>query len=322
MIGCKKQPDKEALLKEYELCQNSAQSLETPIWQTSAAIGIGSIGSLILVATAERPLPLIPTIIIGAFVCLGSYMWLFIAKRWWSIQHTNYLRMRHIEEDLKVICQTRYIEYRDILSAPEWKLRPKLLFSVKWKSQEDLEQDTLLSIFQQKFEIEQVLLSDNISIETQEKNKRWQIDDRDQAQIYIIIRERRALKIYKTVEQPDDVKQRLNKNAGLSVDRLGDLKLLGDYQHTGVKEVLEWFPWLNSGAWLAYVLYLLRCKFIRLDQYPSETSLVLLLLVTWLILLVGWYLWPKLKQKRARLATEQPTSHGKKRGHGEQNPEV
>ncbi len=63
------QPDNETLLKEYELCQNAAQSLETPIWQTSAAIGIGSMGTLVMVVTAERPLPLIPTIIIGVFVC-------------------------------------------------------------------------------------------------------------------------------------------------------------------------------------------------------------------------------------------------------------
>ena len=113
----KPQPDAEVLLKEYELCQDSAQSLESTVWQTSAIIGIGSIGSLILVANHppdEQP-PFLVAAFIGALVSLASFIWWRMARRWWSIQHAKYLRMRHIEEDLNIY-QTRYVRYMDDIS--------------------------------------------------------------------------------------------------------------------------------------------------------------------------------------------------------------
>ena len=112
--------DKEFLLKEYELCQNAAQNLESIIWQTSAVIGIGSIGSLILVANQYQQASLSwqAASLIGLLVFLFSCIWLFMARRWWSIQHIKYLRMSHIEEKLRLY-QTRYLNYVDGLQQEE-----------------------------------------------------------------------------------------------------------------------------------------------------------------------------------------------------------
>ena len=108
-------PDKELLLKEYELCQNATQSLETIIWQTSAIIGIGSIGAFILVAnrSEDKSLPWIAICVIGLLVSSASWVWFLMARRWWSIQHANFLRMRHIEERLAIFQRTRYVKYLD-----------------------------------------------------------------------------------------------------------------------------------------------------------------------------------------------------------------
>lgn len=108
------QPDADTLFKEYELCQESAQKLESTIWQTSAALGIGSIGTLSLIANhplEEQP-PFLITLVIGLLISGVGTIWWHMARRWWSIQHAKYLRMRHIEEELNMH-QTRYIKYLD-----------------------------------------------------------------------------------------------------------------------------------------------------------------------------------------------------------------
>src|SRR5262245_46466370 len=77
------------LWREYEICQKAAQTLESIIWQTSGVIGIGSIGTLVLVV--NRPDKDQPSwrvaLIIGLSIFLLSIIWLFMARRWWSIQH-------------------------------------------------------------------------------------------------------------------------------------------------------------------------------------------------------------------------------------------
>ena len=103
--------DKELLLREYELCQNTAQSLEGIIWQTSAVIGIGSIGTFFLV-TKEESLRFVVICIISLLVSSASWVWFLMARRWWSIQHANFLRMRHIENTLKIY-RSHYIAWLD-----------------------------------------------------------------------------------------------------------------------------------------------------------------------------------------------------------------
>lgn len=106
--------DNQILLKEYEWCRNTIQNLESLIWQTSAVIGIGSISTFILIAnhTAQEHPPWQVALIIGTLVSIASCIWLRMAKRWWSIQHACFLRMRHIEKELKLF-QQRYVHFLD-----------------------------------------------------------------------------------------------------------------------------------------------------------------------------------------------------------------
>lgn len=107
----------ELLLREYEICQDASQKLEATIWQTSAIIGIGSIGSFVVVT--NHSLDDQPPFLISLLICIvfivASWIWWHMARRWWSIQHAKYLRMRHIEKELGIY-QARYIEYLDDLS--------------------------------------------------------------------------------------------------------------------------------------------------------------------------------------------------------------
>ena len=99
------------LLKEYELCQASAQRLESTIWQTFAVIGVVSIATL--VAVAKAPPDIVVAVIVGVFVIGTTFVWWFMARRWWSIQHAAFLRMQHIEECIGSLYQQRYVKYLD-----------------------------------------------------------------------------------------------------------------------------------------------------------------------------------------------------------------
>lgn len=107
-------PSRAELLREYEWCQSDARGLESTIWQTGTAIGVGSTGTLILVANhpIQKQPPWQVAAIVAALVILMSILWLGLARRWWSIQHAFYARMRHIEEELGLY-QTRYVMYLD-----------------------------------------------------------------------------------------------------------------------------------------------------------------------------------------------------------------
>jgi len=99
------------LLKEYELCQASAQRLESTIWQTFAAIGVVSIATL--VAVTKAPPDIVVALGVGVFVIVTTFVWWFMARRWWSIQHAAFLRMQHIEECIGSLYQQRYVKYLD-----------------------------------------------------------------------------------------------------------------------------------------------------------------------------------------------------------------
>ena len=102
----------EQILKEYELCQNTATRLEDTIWKTSAAIGLGSLGSFVLVISQKEAPDWQSILIVGLLVFVTSLIWLFMAKRWWNIQHATFLRMKHLEEELHYY-QTSYIYHKD-----------------------------------------------------------------------------------------------------------------------------------------------------------------------------------------------------------------
>ena len=105
-------PSREELLKEYELCQDSVQYLESTIWKTSAAIGIGAIGPLLIFIGQNKNPDYSNASIVGLLIFIAVLIWWKMALRWWDIQHTTFLRMRHIEEDLDLF-QKRYTDFRD-----------------------------------------------------------------------------------------------------------------------------------------------------------------------------------------------------------------
>jgi len=101
------------LLKEYEVCQSSAQALEATIWQSAGLIGLASIGTLALLATSSPSF--IPALVVGILSSAASFMWWLMARRWWSIQHAKFRRMRHIETALQQPGQMHYISFLDDL---------------------------------------------------------------------------------------------------------------------------------------------------------------------------------------------------------------
>ena len=105
--------DHDLLLREYEICNSSARSIEAPIWQIGAVLGFGSIGAIALLASNNNRIAIEAVAAIGALFSILSYIWYKMASRLWSIQHTEYLRMLHIELKLGSIMRQQYIRRRD-----------------------------------------------------------------------------------------------------------------------------------------------------------------------------------------------------------------
>ena len=101
----------EKLLEEYKLCQNKTEKLEDTIWKTSGAIGFGSLGAFLVIFQRQNP-QWQTVLILGFLVSATSLIWWFMAKRWWDIQHTTFLRMRQLEEKLHFY-QVSYIYHKD-----------------------------------------------------------------------------------------------------------------------------------------------------------------------------------------------------------------
>jgi hypothetical protein len=142
------------LLKEYELCQNAAQSLESPIWQSGAAVGLGSIAFFISsVDKIDKTKNCHPIVFIGLFVILANIVWFLMARRWWSIQQANYLRMSHIEQELK-IRKLQYLTYLDGYRIREWNHMVGCITKEELKRINQIEDDRLLhdNISQEKLE--------------------------------------------------------------------------------------------------------------------------------------------------------------------------
>ena len=114
----------EILMKEYELCQASTHHLESTIWKTSAGMGVGSLGTMALLAGLKVSdwhvaLP------IGLLVVSVTWIWWFMATRWWDVEHFTLWRMQDIEEDLGMY-QKRYTYFKDgTLSVHDTDLSPK-----------------------------------------------------------------------------------------------------------------------------------------------------------------------------------------------------
>ncbi len=87
------------LLEEYKVCQQALQEKDKSIWQSFGILGAGTLGSFALIARETTPAAL-GVFIIGLVSSSASWIWWVIASRWWQLQHTDLLRMRHIEKEL------------------------------------------------------------------------------------------------------------------------------------------------------------------------------------------------------------------------------
>ena len=105
---------KEYFLKEYELCQQSVERLDSNIWKTSGFMGIGVIGTLVLLFSKIQ---ILDNILLGWLIIALVVIWWSMSKRWWDIQHIIFLRMSHIEEILG-FRQIKYIRYKDRVLEP------------------------------------------------------------------------------------------------------------------------------------------------------------------------------------------------------------
>jgi len=106
------------LMEEYKLCQAKASNLSDNIWKTASFFSIGSLAGIFSL-TKDTPLWLMPIATLFALSVL--FTWWRFAQRWWSIEHTLYLRMRHIERELGLKTNL-YIKYlTDTLSVSDKK---------------------------------------------------------------------------------------------------------------------------------------------------------------------------------------------------------
>jgi len=101
--------DDEIKLREYEIAFQSAKLKDDLVWKTYSAIGAISVAPLVLLGIFAPDISWELTTYVASFVVFLSLIWWNMSQRWWDIQQVNYLRMRHIEEDIGMYL-TRYVE--------------------------------------------------------------------------------------------------------------------------------------------------------------------------------------------------------------------
>lgn len=91
------------LIEEYKLCDKRTARLEGYIWQTAALFGVGSVVGLVAAAneiSTSQNSVVISTAIAAIFGIVVSLVWWRFARRWWSIQHLMFERMREIDREV------------------------------------------------------------------------------------------------------------------------------------------------------------------------------------------------------------------------------
>ena len=97
------------LLEEYKIASQKEMNLERNIWESAGVVGIGSIASIVI--NASMP-DVFSVFLLGAFSVSLVWIWWFMAKRWWDIQHVILLRKQHIEDATNMKLET-YIKFCD-----------------------------------------------------------------------------------------------------------------------------------------------------------------------------------------------------------------
>ena len=97
------------LLEEYKIAYEKEMNLERNIWESAGVVGIGSLASIV---TSLRGFDVLSVSLLGAFSVSLVWIWWFMAKRWWDIQHVILLRKQHIENATNMKLET-YINFCD-----------------------------------------------------------------------------------------------------------------------------------------------------------------------------------------------------------------
>lgn len=107
-----KEKSRDYLIDEYKIACTQVERLENTIWNSASIVGIGNIASFLISVNIDTNHNFITFLEIGFLSTALTWVWWNIIKRWWDIQHTIILRMRHIEKRTKLRIDT-YIGIRD-----------------------------------------------------------------------------------------------------------------------------------------------------------------------------------------------------------------
>lgn len=116
------------LMEEYKACQQALQDKDKSIWQTFGILGAGTMASLALVVREPSP-SAEGALALGLLTTGAAFAWWVMANRWWQLEHTDLLRMRHIERELATTCgaplRVHYADIRDGGALPALSGVPK-----------------------------------------------------------------------------------------------------------------------------------------------------------------------------------------------------
>ena len=92
----------ERRFKEYQICLQQVEHLESNIWRTAGLLGIGSVAGLISIMgrDARSRAPLSTILVVAILAITVSLVWLRFARRWSSVQHVKINWMTKIEEEI------------------------------------------------------------------------------------------------------------------------------------------------------------------------------------------------------------------------------
>ena len=82
-------------------------------------MSVGLAGSFLLVSlrSAQEQPPWYLACLAGPFMAGIAFLWWLAARRWWSVQHAMFMRMRHIERRLGLhsLSYVRYLDHPETL---------------------------------------------------------------------------------------------------------------------------------------------------------------------------------------------------------------
>jgi len=88
----------ERYLEEYKICNEKVYRMEKLIWGNTKVTGIGTMSGILVPIIISGKVPIVPIVLLGAFVSAYTWMWWGMACRWWDVQRAVLDRMVEIEK--------------------------------------------------------------------------------------------------------------------------------------------------------------------------------------------------------------------------------